>query len=123
MAEMLRLLKELTTSRTLERVLVREETSNPITKCVNFISLVKMEKDKCMENNEVVDKNVVESSELNAVEPIKLVDKKIKNHQGKEMGFNKWRSKVFDDEYLTSKKEDSMLYLIRRSPEVLRIFA
>ncbi|GJX76402.1 hypothetical protein Tco_0323213 [Tanacetum coccineum] len=159
-----------------------------------------MEKDRSIESNEVVDKNVVESSELNAVEPIELDDRKkemedgttdksvrsrkeeltgwetkaevlvenprsqpigyylkheineklieglvdthkyndsllatrlgkidyetynslparpmrilkweerIKNHQEKEMGFNKWRSKVFDDENLTSKKEDS----------------
>ncbi|GKC31613.1 hypothetical protein Tco_1038907 [Tanacetum coccineum] len=90
-----------------------------------------MEKDKSIENNEVVDKNVVEFSELNAVDPVELVDKKkeiedgtddelvrsmkeeltgwetkaevpvkmprIKYHQEKEMGFNKWRSKVFDD--------------------------
>ncbi|GJR26663.1 hypothetical protein Tco_1102895 [Tanacetum coccineum] len=78
MAEMFGLLKELTTSRTPEKVLVREEASNPITKCVNAISLVKMERYKSIENNEVVDKNVVESSELNAVEPIELVDKKAK---------------------------------------------
>nr|GEV20304.1 hypothetical protein [Tanacetum cinerariifolium] len=30
-----------------------------------------MEKDKSIENNEVVDKNVIEPSELNEVEPIK----------------------------------------------------
>ncbi|GKE77323.1 hypothetical protein Tco_1543443, partial [Tanacetum coccineum] len=70
------LVKELTTSKTREKVLVRDEASNPITKCVNAISLVKMEKDKSIENNEVVDKNVVEFSELNAVEPVELVDKK-----------------------------------------------
>nr|GEV56400.1 hypothetical protein [Tanacetum cinerariifolium] len=34
-------------------------------------------------------------------------EERIKNRQEKEMGFNKWISKVFDDEYLTSKKEDS----------------
>ncbi|GJT67821.1 hypothetical protein Tco_1019301 [Tanacetum coccineum] len=78
MAEMFGLLKELTTSRTPEKVLVREETSNPITKCVNAISLVKMKRYKSIEKNKVVDKNVVESSELNAVEPIELVDKKAK---------------------------------------------
>nr|GEV85267.1 hypothetical protein [Tanacetum cinerariifolium] len=143
-----------------------------------------MKKDKSIESNEVVNKNVVEISELNAIEPIELVDRKnemedgtndelvrsmkdnltewktraevlvemhsknkinffkiskspskiekkneedinpitsttivsrrileweerIKYHQEKEMGFNKWRSKVFDDEYLTYKKEDS----------------
>nr|GEV23368.1 hypothetical protein [Tanacetum cinerariifolium] len=42
MAEMVRLLKELTTSRTSEKVLVGEEASSPITKCVNAISLFKI---------------------------------------------------------------------------------
>ncbi|GJU62807.1 hypothetical protein Tco_1244642, partial [Tanacetum coccineum] len=78
MAKMFWILKELTTSRTPEKVLVREEASNPITKCVNAISLVKMEKDKSIENNEVIDKNVVESSKLKAVEPIELNDIKKK---------------------------------------------
>ncbi|GKF54854.1 hypothetical protein Tco_0165194 [Tanacetum coccineum] len=35
-----------------------------------------MEKDKSIENNDVVDTIVIEPSELNVVEPIKLVDKK-----------------------------------------------
>ncbi|GJU83394.1 zinc finger, CCHC-type containing protein [Tanacetum coccineum] len=68
--------KPLTTSWTPEKVLVREEASNPITKCVNAISLVKMEKYKNIENNEVVDKSVIEPSELNLVEPTELVDRK-----------------------------------------------
>nr|GEX22915.1 ribonuclease H-like domain-containing protein [Tanacetum cinerariifolium] len=59
-----------------KKVLVREEASSPITKCVNAISFVKMEKDKSVENNEIVDKSVIEPSELNIVEPIELVDKK-----------------------------------------------
>ncbi|GJT76475.1 hypothetical protein Tco_1043200 [Tanacetum coccineum] len=76
MAEMFGLLKELTTSRTPEKVLVREEASSPITKCVNAISFVKMMKYKSIENNEIVDKSVIEPSELNIVEPIKLVNNK-----------------------------------------------
>ncbi|GJV19072.1 reverse transcriptase domain-containing protein [Tanacetum coccineum] len=78
MAEMFGILRELTTSGTPEKVLVREEASNPIANYVYAISLVKMEKDKSIKNNEVVNKNVVESSELNVVEPIELVDKKKK---------------------------------------------
>ncbi|GJW48933.1 MAK10-like protein [Tanacetum coccineum] len=46
MTEMFRLLKELTTSRTLEKVLVREEAKFPITKNVNFISLTKGEEER-----------------------------------------------------------------------------
>ncbi|GKE06660.1 hypothetical protein Tco_1398678 [Tanacetum coccineum] len=76
MAEMFRLLKELTTSRISKKVLVRGEASSPITKCVNAISLVKTEKDKSIKNNEAVDKSVTKPSESNVVEPIRLVDKK-----------------------------------------------
>ncbi|GKG23868.1 hypothetical protein Tco_0391904 [Tanacetum coccineum] len=68
MAEMFGLLKELTASRTPEKVLVREEARHPVTKNVNAISLVKIEKEKNTENNEVVDKNVIGLSELNALE-------------------------------------------------------
>ncbi|GKC65301.1 MAK10-like protein, partial [Tanacetum coccineum] len=82
MAKMFGLLKELTTSMTPEKVLVRDEASSPITKCVNVISLVKMEKDKSIKNNEVVDNSIVEPSELNVVEPIKLVDWKNEMEDG-----------------------------------------
>ncbi|GKA75131.1 hypothetical protein Tco_0781509 [Tanacetum coccineum] len=74
MAEMFGLLKELTTSRTPKEVLVREEARHPITKSVNAISLIKTEKEKSIENNEVVDKNVIELSELNTAEPNEIVD-------------------------------------------------
>ncbi|GKC87886.1 hypothetical protein Tco_1148535 [Tanacetum coccineum] len=73
--EMFRLLKDLTISRTLKKVLVREKASNPITKYVNAISLVKMKKDKNAKNNKVVDKSIIKASELNIVEPIELVGK------------------------------------------------
>ncbi|GKF25308.1 hypothetical protein Tco_0081202, partial [Tanacetum coccineum] len=76
MAEMFGLLKELIASRTTKKVLVREEVRHPVTKNVNAISLVKMEKEKNTENNEVVDKNVIELSELNVVDPEEVVDVK-----------------------------------------------
>ncbi|GJS05672.1 hypothetical protein Tco_0322180 [Tanacetum coccineum] len=75
MVEMFGLLKELTKSRSPEKVLVREEVSNPITKYIKSIFHVKMENDKDTENDEVVDKNIIEPIELNVVEPIKLVDR------------------------------------------------
>nr|GEW98393.1 ribonuclease H-like domain-containing protein [Tanacetum cinerariifolium] len=74
MAEMFGLLKELTTSRTPKKVLVREEAKQPITRHVNTISLIKMEKEKSVEKNEVVDKNVIEISELNTIYPKEVVD-------------------------------------------------
>ncbi|GKA89170.1 hypothetical protein Tco_0810982 [Tanacetum coccineum] len=46
MAEMFGLLKELTTSRALEKVLIREEAKSPVTKTVNFISLARGEEER-----------------------------------------------------------------------------
>ncbi|GKA84991.1 hypothetical protein Tco_0806645 [Tanacetum coccineum] len=74
MDEMFGILKELTASRTLEKVVVREEARHPITKHGNAISIIKMEKEKNVEKNEVVDKSVIELSELNAIEPKEVVD-------------------------------------------------
>ncbi|GJX78370.1 hypothetical protein Tco_0325181 [Tanacetum coccineum] len=76
MAEMFGLLKELTQSRTPRKVLVREEARHPITKNVNSISLVKMENEKNIKSNKVVDKNVIELSELNVIDPQEEVDMK-----------------------------------------------
>ncbi|GKA32450.1 hypothetical protein Tco_0718817 [Tanacetum coccineum] len=76
MAEMFGILKELTTSRTSEKVLVREEARHPIIKNVHAIPLVKMEKEKNIKNNEVVDKNIIELGELNAIESKEEVDMK-----------------------------------------------
>nr|GEV98490.1 hypothetical protein [Tanacetum cinerariifolium] len=68
MAEMFRLLKELTTSRTQKKVLVIEEARHHITKYVNAISLVNMKNENNVENNEVFGKKVIEPSELNIVD-------------------------------------------------------
>ncbi|GKA09795.1 hypothetical protein Tco_0689228 [Tanacetum coccineum] len=54
----------------------------------------------------------------------------INYHQEKEMGFNSWRSAIFDDKCSVFRNEGSevsdeggvTLYLMRRSPEVLRSF-
>ncbi|GKA03088.1 zinc finger, CCHC-type containing protein [Tanacetum coccineum] len=75
MAEMFRLLKELTSSRTPKKVLVREEAGSPITKCVNTISRIKMKKEKGIEGNKVVNKTVIEPSKLDAVEPLESSDR------------------------------------------------
>ncbi|GKA29396.1 hypothetical protein Tco_0715641 [Tanacetum coccineum] len=56
MAEMFGLLKELIASRTLEKVLVREEARNPITKHVNSISFIRMKEEKSVGNNKMVGK-------------------------------------------------------------------
>ncbi|GKB26178.1 MAK10-like protein [Tanacetum coccineum] len=51
MTKMFGLLKELTTSRVPEKVLIREETKHPITKNVNSISLIKGEEEMNADDN------------------------------------------------------------------------
>ncbi|GJX17688.1 MAK10-like protein [Tanacetum coccineum] len=59
MTKMFRPLKELTTSRTHEKVLIREEAKFPITKNVNSISLVRGE-EEMSENTDVATINDIE---------------------------------------------------------------
>ncbi|GJX44732.1 hypothetical protein Tco_0261408 [Tanacetum coccineum] len=65
MAEMFRLLKELTSSTTSKKVLVREEIRNPITKNINAISIYRTEKKEVKENNKVIVKATINHSEKN----------------------------------------------------------
>ncbi|GJT97000.1 hypothetical protein Tco_1092518 [Tanacetum coccineum] len=60
MAEMFGLLKELTASKTPEKVLMREEARHLITKNINSISLIRIEEGENRENNGQIDKNVME---------------------------------------------------------------
>ncbi|GJT14816.1 hypothetical protein Tco_0873522 [Tanacetum coccineum] len=69
MAEMFGLLKELTTSRTLVKVLIREEARHPVTKNVNSISLIRMEEEKNGENNGPIDKSIMELGKSDKEEP------------------------------------------------------
>ncbi|GJZ30902.1 MAK10-like protein [Tanacetum coccineum] len=75
MAEMLRLLKELTSSTTPKKVLVREEIRNPITKNVNAIFCCRIESKKAKENNEVIDKNITEHGKCSIKEPVRITNK------------------------------------------------
>ncbi|GJU13887.1 hypothetical protein Tco_1136283 [Tanacetum coccineum] len=76
MAEMFGLLKELTASSALEKILVREEARHPITKHVNSIYLIIMEEGK------VIDKNVVELNESDVAKPIEVIDRKEETEGG-----------------------------------------
>ncbi|GJS08086.1 MAK10-like protein [Tanacetum coccineum] len=75
MAGMFGLLKELTESRTLEKVLVREEARHPITKHVNSISLIRIKEEKSVGINEVVVKNV-KPNKSDIAEPLEKDDRK-----------------------------------------------
>ncbi|GJV32106.1 hypothetical protein Tco_1392506 [Tanacetum coccineum] len=75
MAEMFGLLKELTSSRTPKKVLVREEARHSITKNVNAIFIIKMENEKGAKGVKVAERNVMKLKELDVLGPIESVDK------------------------------------------------
>ncbi|GKE74118.1 hypothetical protein Tco_1536159 [Tanacetum coccineum] len=75
MAKMFGLLKELTVSRTPEKVLVREKARHLITKHVNSISLIRMEEEKSVKNNGVVSENIVEPNKSIMAETLEGVDR------------------------------------------------
>ncbi|GJZ48519.1 MAK10-like protein [Tanacetum coccineum] len=58
-----------------EKVLVREEIRNPITKNVNAVSLCRIESEKVKENNEVIDKSIIEQEKRSIKEPIRIANK------------------------------------------------
>ncbi|GJY56708.1 zinc finger, CCHC-type containing protein [Tanacetum coccineum] len=58
MTEIFRLLKELTTRRTPEKVLIREEAKFPVTKNINSISLARGEEERSDKTNETLDNTV-----------------------------------------------------------------
>ncbi|GJS91745.1 hypothetical protein Tco_0774381 [Tanacetum coccineum] len=80
------LLKELTASRTPEKVLVIEEARHPITKHINSVSLIRMEQEKSVGNDGVVGKNTIEPNNSNVVETLEEVDgdDEAKNRSNKE---------------------------------------
>ncbi|GJZ57840.1 hypothetical protein Tco_0613334, partial [Tanacetum coccineum] len=74
-AEMFGLLKELTTSETPKKVLVRAEARHSITKHVNSTSLIRMEEENSVGNNGVVGKNIVEPNKSIVAETLEEVDR------------------------------------------------
>ncbi|GJY03578.1 MAK10-like protein [Tanacetum coccineum] len=75
MTEMFGLLKELTTNRTPEKVLIREEAKFPITKNVNFISLTKGEEERS-NKTEVTPDNTEKPTETETKMPVKEAEMK-----------------------------------------------
>ncbi|GKA45831.1 hypothetical protein Tco_0738627, partial [Tanacetum coccineum] len=94
MTEMFGLLKELTTNRTLEKVLIREEAKFPVTKNVNSISLIKGE-EKRSDKKEVTPDNTERPAKTKAEMSVKkaktknrakngAINKSIKTPENKE---------------------------------------
>ncbi|GKC63219.1 hypothetical protein Tco_1095817 [Tanacetum coccineum] len=81
MTEMLRLLKELTTSRTPEKVLVREEAKFPVTKNVNSISPAKGEEEGS-NKTKVTPDNTEKLTKTETETPIMEVEKMNKVENG-----------------------------------------
>ncbi|GJR89478.1 hypothetical protein Tco_0213489 [Tanacetum coccineum] len=75
MTEMLGLHKELIVSRTAEKVLIREEARHPITKNINYISLVWTEEEKSTKDEAMFDDFSGKPDKSKAVVSPKEVDK------------------------------------------------
>ncbi|GJW28733.1 MAK10-like protein [Tanacetum coccineum] len=75
MTEMFGLLKELTTSRAPEKVLMREEAKHPITKNVNYISLIREEEEKNDTVIVTIGDSIKEPDESDVRMPLKEVEK------------------------------------------------
>ncbi|GJV68389.1 MAK10-like protein [Tanacetum coccineum] len=84
MGEMFRLLKELTVSQTPDKVLVREGARQTVTKHINSISLVKIEKEKGTQDNAIADNDNVSHDRSDTLVPMSKVDKK--NESGNGVG-------------------------------------
>ncbi|GKE58602.1 hypothetical protein Tco_1497787 [Tanacetum coccineum] len=79
MAEIFRLLKELTTSRAPEKVLIREEARSPVTKNVNSISLAKKEEERNDNDDMAADGGI---NGTHTKMPIKEAEKETKAKNG-----------------------------------------
>ncbi|GKF08555.1 hypothetical protein Tco_0042779, partial [Tanacetum coccineum] len=75
MIEMFRLLKELTVSRTPEKVLIREEVRHPVTIHVNSLSLIRGEEEHSAEDNAMSGNSIVKPYGSDAVVPLKKFKK------------------------------------------------
>ncbi|GJT41875.1 MAK10-like protein [Tanacetum coccineum] len=82
MTEMFGLLKELTTSRAPEKVLMREEAKHPITKNVNYISLIREEEEKNDTVIVTIGDSIKEPDESDVRMPLKEVEKENKAENG-----------------------------------------
>ncbi|GKD83239.1 hypothetical protein Tco_1350078 [Tanacetum coccineum] len=79
---MFRLLKELTTSRAPEKVLMREEAKHPVTKNVNSISLIRGEEEKNEDDNAMIGDSIERTDGLDVKMPLKEVEKKNEAENG-----------------------------------------
>ncbi|GKF72771.1 hypothetical protein Tco_0208885, partial [Tanacetum coccineum] len=79
MAEMFGLLKELTTSRAPEKVLIREEVKSTVTKNVNSISLAKGKEERNNDNDVATDDDIEKPTRTETGMPVNEAENGIKN--------------------------------------------
>ncbi|GKA75254.1 hypothetical protein Tco_0781632 [Tanacetum coccineum] len=82
MIEMFRLLKELTTSRAPEKVLIREEAKHPVTKNINSISLIRGKEEKNEDDNAMTGDSIKRLDGSDAKMPLKEVKKENEAENG-----------------------------------------
>ncbi|GJW29978.1 hypothetical protein Tco_0046853 [Tanacetum coccineum] len=82
MTEMFGLLKELTTNRAPEKVLMREEAKHPIIKNVNSISLIRGKEEKNDDDNATTDDSIEKTDGSDAEKPLKEAEKENKAENG-----------------------------------------
>ncbi|GKD63409.1 hypothetical protein Tco_1305517 [Tanacetum coccineum] len=111
MMKMFSLLKELTKSKSPEKVLVREEVHSPITKYVNAISLVRVKNDKGKKSDMVVDKNNVEPLEL--VDKEEAMDAKKVNKSNGSVNKNSTRGGKYANRLLKMPKSQQIRYYLK----------
>ncbi|GKC42545.1 hypothetical protein Tco_1060267 [Tanacetum coccineum] len=75
MTEMFKLLKELMTSRALEKVLIREEAKFPITKNVNSISLTRGEEERSKKTDVMTDDEIKKPTKTETKMPVEEAKK------------------------------------------------
>ncbi|GJU42713.1 MAK10-like protein [Tanacetum coccineum] len=82
MTKMFRLLKELTTSKAPEKVLMREEAKHPVTKKVNSISLIRGEEEKNDDDNAMTGDSIEKPNGSDAEMPLKEAEKENEAENG-----------------------------------------
>nr|GEX20124.1 hypothetical protein [Tanacetum cinerariifolium] len=93
MTEMFRLLKELTTSNTSEKVLIREEANFPVTKNINSISLVNEEEERSEKTEDTL-RNTVKSTVTATEIPVKEAER---NNETKNKPIKKAENKEVEE--------------------------
>ncbi|GJV01246.1 hypothetical protein Tco_1334815 [Tanacetum coccineum] len=104
MTEMFKLLKELTTSRAPEKVLIKEEGRHPVTKNVNSISLIREEEEKNANDKATSSDSIKRPNGSDAEVPINEVEKE---NEAKN-GIKNKPIKSAEKELTQVKEEESM---------------